>query len=217
MDSVLSFSISKNLEISFQINPLICLGVVAAVLLLVYLITRFKKMRFPLLRSLLGETEVSFDLKFFKLSGKLFAYPPVQKIAWQLYIQLATRVSAIDLPDNEGILKEALDSLYETFKFIRTTLSEAGPELNETVPEGGFTLADLTIIILNKHLRIFLTRWHPQMEQWESKRPPGVSVYEHEQDWNKNKEMREDLKQLHLGLQSFVDTLYALATKNRQD
>ena len=75
-----------------------------------------------------------------------------QKAAWQLYIELSTRIATITLEIEDGDEECALLSIYKIFNITREVLKEKGRECIE--------IARLSILILNKVIRPFTTKWH---------------------------------------------------------
>ena len=80
-----------------------------------------------------------------------------QKVAWELYVELSTRIAVQPAGDNEGSIREALSSLYSIVEATREILREAGP----TVAQGPNSVGALAIEVVNRGLRPFLTKWHP--------------------------------------------------------
>ena len=52
--------------------------------------------------------------------------------AWKIYIELLTRISLQPLKPEEGVIREALDSLYKLFQNMRVILEEGGPGVGLT-------------------------------------------------------------------------------------
>ena len=52
-----------------------------------------------------------------------------RKAAWELYIEFVTRISVVELKSGEGILREALNSLYSLFGITREILRKYGPDV----------------------------------------------------------------------------------------
>src|SRR6266536_1346324 len=50
-----------------------------------------------------------------------------QKAAWEMYIELVTRIVVAELGSDEGLLREALNSIYTLFATTRNILREYGP------------------------------------------------------------------------------------------
>ena len=103
-----------------------------------------------------------------------------QRAAWSLYVELVTRISVEELPEDQGLLREALTSLSSLFTTTRQILREAGPGVGASRQSVG----GIAIHVLNAGLRPFLTRWHPQLQAWETQRPEGKSPKEHEESWS---------------------------------
>ena len=45
-----------------------------------------------------------------------------KKAAWEMYVELATRISVVKMEYDEGLLREALSSLHTLFNTTRTIL-----------------------------------------------------------------------------------------------
>jgi hypothetical protein len=112
-----------------------------------------------------------------------------QKAAWELYVELTTRIAIQPIQSDEGLMREALGSLYNIFGVTRVILRQAGP----SVAQGPNSLGPVAILVLNQGLRPFLTKWHPLLLDYEQKRPQNVSVCDHEQAWPKRIEFHHDL------------------------
>ena len=72
--------------------------------------------------------------------------------AWELYIELLTRITTQPLPINHGDEKIALDSIYSLFGLIRTIIKSHKRDCVE------FT--KIAIIVLNQIIRPFTAKWH---------------------------------------------------------
>lgn len=78
--------------------------------------------------------------------------PADKNAAWEMYIELITRVSTQKLMPNEGDEKSALDSIYQIFSITRDILKRYKRDCME--------FARISIIMLNNVLRPFTTKWH---------------------------------------------------------
>jgi hypothetical protein len=130
-----------------------------------------------------------------------------RKAAWSLYIELVTRISVEPLRVGEGVLREALSSLYSLFATTRLVLREAGPDIG--VSEN--TLGGIAVAVLNRGLRPFLSKWHPELQDWEVQRGSNVSAKQHELNWPKEKELRLELEELREELKQYSDALATIA------
>jgi hypothetical protein len=143
----------------------------------------------------LDTVQIDLNLKLIKLSGQWKPNDAERLAAWELYVELLTRVSVAPL--SGGLLREALTSLYSVFSSTRQILRTHGPILAEAKPQGEYNFGFLAIAFLNFSLRPVLTKWHPALEDWESERAHGVSRLSHEEVWKRANDLREDLA--HLG------------------
>lgn len=126
-----------------------------------------------------------------------------QRAAWNLYVELVSRVTVQALDENQGLMREALNSLYKIFEITRKILKEAGPE----VADGDQSFGPIALAVLNDGLRPFTSKWHPLLKDYEELRPEGVGTLEHEQNWEHYQEMRDELLALQDGMGTYVDIL----------
>jgi hypothetical protein len=153
--------------------------------------------------------EVGLDLRFFKISGTWEPNDAERLAAWELYVELMTRVAVMPLSTGDGLLREALTSLYSLFATSRDILRRHGPTVAEPKPNGQYNFGYLAIAILNVVVRPFLTRWHPLLEEWEANRPPDRSRAQHEQAWPQAAALRADLDATRATLTQYAALLAA--------
>jgi hypothetical protein len=115
-----------------------------------------------------------------------------QKAAWELYVELSTRIAMQPLGPDEGMLREALSSLHSIFNVTREILKNAGP----SVAKGPNSLGAIAIEVLNVGLRPFLAKWHPLLLDYEGQRLAAVSARDHERNWERNSDLRHALANL---------------------
>ena len=151
--------------------------------------------------------EVSVSLPFGIGSAKWEADPTERNAAWSLYVELVTRIAVQSLASDRGLLREALNSLYTLFGTTREILKAAGPEVGASRESVG----GIAIAVLNNGLRPFLTEWHPALEDWEAKRPSGISKKEHEQNWPEAPRLRQGLADLRSDLEQYANALAKIA------
>ena len=72
--------------------------------------------------------------------------------AWEMYVELLTRIATQPLPNEVGIESTALESVYSLFSITRGILRAYGKDCI------GF--AKIAVIILNQVVRPFTARWH---------------------------------------------------------
>jgi hypothetical protein len=140
-----------------------------------------------------SSVQVSLNLHVLQISGTWEPNDVEGKAAWELYVELVTRIAVVPLGAHEGLLREALSSLYSLFATTRDILRRYGPEVAEPKPGGQYSFGVLAVAMLNVGLRPLLARWHPALEDWEASRPPGRSRSEHEQAWEHAADLRAAL------------------------
>jgi hypothetical protein len=125
------------------------------------------------------------------------------RAAWNLYVELVTRVAVEALDEQNGSLREALNSLYQLFPQTREILRTAGPSIGARMP----SIGGLAIAVLNDGLRPFMTKWHPELAHWESQRPATTSPRDHERSFPGARALREDLRVLQIELRRYAEAL----------
>lgn len=72
--------------------------------------------------------------------------------AWELYVELLTRITTQRLPLEHGVEKTALDSVYSLFGTTREVLKRSGRNCVQ--------FARIAVIVLNQIVRPFTAKWH---------------------------------------------------------
>lgn len=151
--------------------------------------------------------EVSISLPFGIGSAKWQTDPTEREAAWSLYVELVTRIAVQHLEVDQGLVREALTSLYSMFGTTREILKKAGPKVGASKHSVG----GIAIMVLNNGLRPFLAKWHPLLQAWEMKRPADMSPKEHEQSWAEEPKLRSELTQLRHDLACYAEALAIIA------
>ncbi len=154
------------------------------------------------------EIQVSLKLPFFSITGKWRINDPEMAAAWELYVELATRVATVPLADTEGLLREVLSSSHTLFESTRDILRRHGRNVAPR-RKGYISFGVIATTVLNTGIRPFLSKWHPALEDHECGRAEGVSRLEHEQDWGRMKEARAELATLREALLQYAKIIEA--------
>jgi hypothetical protein len=121
-------------------------------------------------RDLLGEWGIAkLHLKLGFVEAEFAAQDAERNAAWELFIELATRISTQHLPDEVGSEKQALSSIYSIFPTTREILKSHGPSAQN--------FARVAIAVLNVVLRPFLTRWHVEFEKASTLGPEKLKQF----------------------------------------
>ena len=142
-----------------------------------------------------------------KLSGEWRPDQTERDAAWELYVELITRISVAPLRSDDGVLREALLSLHQLFGVTREILRKYGPALARPPKVGEYRFGHLAIWMLNGVLRPFLSRWHPLLLEWEASRPEGVAATVHERGWERSLELRRELETLRVVMLQYAGIL----------
>ena len=151
--------------------------------------------------------QVTVSLPFGIGSASWEADPTERHAAWELYVELVTRVAVQSLHPQEGLVREAMNSLYSLFGSTRDILRKAGPNVGASHDSVG----GIAIAVLNNGLRPFLSKWHPLLQEWEEKKPNGVSPQVHERAWDKEIIVRGELDALRGDLEQYANALAEIA------
>ncbi len=74
-----------------------------------------------------------------------------KEAAWDLYVELLTRITTQPLPDEDGVEQTALDSIYALFGITRETLKAHGRSCIQ--------FAKIAIVVLEQVVRPFTAKW----------------------------------------------------------
>lgn len=141
------------------------------------------------------------------VEGEWVASRGQKAAAWEMYVELVTRIAVQPLAANEGLLREALASLYTLFGETRRILRAYGPEVAKPERKKLLSFGGIAVDVLNVWLRPVLAAWHPRLQDHESRRPAGASALQHEQAWPAAVELRATLEELRVRLVSYADLL----------
>ncbi|XEO79042.1 hypothetical protein WKT22_04083 [Candidatus Lokiarchaeum ossiferum] len=111
--------------------------------------------------------------------------------AWDLYVELLTRITTQPLNDNDGIEITALESIYSIFSTTRKILKKHGRKCIQ--------FSKIAIIVLNQVIRPFTAKWHLLSKQGTLN------------DNNGKLQFRNELKQLQSKLSNYSKLLAEIA------
>ena len=111
--------------------------------------------------------------------------------AWELYIELLTRITTQKLEPEHGDEKTALDSVYNLFALTRGTLKNQGRMSGE--------FAKIAIVMLNQVVRPFTAKWHK------------LSIAGAFDDEQQCRQFRSELSELQAKLRTYTKMLADMA------
>lgn len=134
-----------------------------------------------------------------------------KQAAWEIYVELVTRVPLAVLEEEQGILREALSSLYSVFQTTRTILRRFGPVPTRPGVGPNQSFSYLAVEMLNIALRPLLSKWHPLLKDYEERRPLSVGILEYERQWEKYAELRQEIASTRRALLTYANALAKIA------
>lgn len=92
--------------------------------------------------------------------------------AWELYVEMITRVATQTLEPGHGQEKAALDSVYQLFPLTREIIKKYGHHC--------INFAKIAVVVLNQVVRPFTSKWHGQMVDGSALGPDKAEVFRRE-------------------------------------
>lgn len=117
-----------------------------------------------------GMKNLKINLHFLQMEWQ--PNDPDRHAAWDLYIELLTRITAQALPAEHGDEATALKSVSSLFPTTREILRRHGSGCNE--------FAKIAIVVLNQIVRPFTTKWHRLSGQGAFGDPGQCAVFRQE-------------------------------------
>jgi len=117
-----------------------------------------------------GMTSLKINVKFLEMEFKPNDYD--KNAAWELYIELLTRISTQHLNPEHGSERTALESIYTLFGLTREVIKQQGRHCIE------FT--KIAVIILNQIIRPFTAKWHRLSIQNAFENPEQCKTFRNE-------------------------------------
>lgn len=125
------------------------------------------------------------------LSLDLMLQDSDREAAWELYIEMLTRIVTQPLPDDAGDEQTALDSIYSLFGTTRGILRQRGRRTIE--------FSKVAIPVLNQVVRPFTAKWHKE------------SLADAFNDPRKRTQFRKELTELQTDLRNYNRLLANIA------
>lgn len=127
--------------------------------------------------------------------------------AWDMYVELVTRIPIAQVKPGESSLRVCLNSLYKLFGATREILRKYGPSIARPRSEGQISFGFLSVKVLDIILRPFLVKWYPLLIDYECTRTGSVSAWEHERKWAMYDELKMGLSEVREALLQYAQLL----------
>ncbi|GHH02886.1 tetratricopeptide repeat protein [Streptomyces lanatus] len=136
---------------------------------------------------------------------------PERMAAYDIQVELVTRIGVQELEPGTGSLREALESLKALIDITRATLHTYSVSLEGSSESGASTVQNLAYALINEAIRPFTSVWHPRLAAYEARCPADVSPLDHEAAWQEADTMRAELTVLRAPLVRIVQGLGAIS------
>lgn len=134
-------------------------------------------------------TSLKINLQF--LEAEFQPSKPDREAAWEMYVELLTRITTQALPSQAGDEATALGSVYQLFPITREILRRRGSAC--------FEFSKIAIVVLNQVIRPFTAKWHRKSLAGSFDDPDGRA------------EFRQELAELQEKLHNYTRLLSAMA------
>lgn len=136
-----------------------------------------------------GLTNIKLTAGFFESEWQ--AQTADQDAAWELYVEMLTRIVTQPLPDRDGDEQAALNSVHSLFGITREILRRQGRDCEQ--------FSKVAIVVLNQIVRPFTAKWHKLALAGAFDQPERCRAF------------RAELKALQLDLLIYAKALAAIA------
>ncbi len=136
--------------------------------------------------------------------------------AWDMYVEIVTRIPVAYVKPEMGLLRISLSSLYKIFDATREILRKYGPSVARPRVEGQLSFAYLSIKVLDLILRPFMMKWHPLLAEYERSKKGSDSPQEHEKKWARYGEFNKAMNEVRETMMQYV-SLLALASDMQEN
>ncbi|MEU6559239.1 hypothetical protein [Nocardia nova] len=127
--------------------------------------------------------------------------------AWELHVELATRISVASLPPDQGLLSEALSSLEHLSERTRRILRDHGPHGDID----GCRFQRLSRTVTDDIVGPLLAQWGPRLASVDEDAQLGSGPVERERAWPEQAVLRGELARMQERLVVIADELAELA------
>ena len=139
-----------------------------------------------------------------------------RKAAWDMYVEIVTRIPVAYVKPEMSLLRICLSSLYKLFDVTREILRKYGPTIARPRAEGQLSFGYLSIKVLDLILRPFMMKWHPLLAEYERTRKESDSPQDHEKKWARYEEFNKAMSEVGEAMMHYVNLL-ALASDMQEN
>lgn len=134
-------------------------------------------------------TSLKVNLKFLEMEWQ--PKEPDKNAAWELYIEMLTRITTQHLQPEQGDEKTTLASIYNLFPLTREIIKRHGRDC--------FEFTKIAVVVLNQVVRPFTEKWHKESLKGAFKKKEKCAQF------------RRELAQLQAKLRQYAKMLAEMA------
>ncbi len=142
-----------------------------------------------------------------KIEGIWLPTENERNAAWDMYVELITRIPVAYIRPGERTLRLEMSSLYKLFDITREILRKYGPSVARPRCEGQLSFGYLAVRVLDMILRPFMVKWYPLLLDYDSTRKKTESAHDHEMKWERYDELVRALREVRDALIQYANVL----------
>lgn len=146
------------------------------------------------------------------IEGIWYPIESERRAAWDMYVEIVTRIPVAYVKPQMGSLRISLSSLYKLFDVTREILRKYGSSVARPRVEGQLSFGYLSINVLDLILRPFMMKWHPLLADYESAKKKSDSPQDHEKKWARYEEFNKAMNEVRGSMIQYA-RLLALASE----
>ncbi|MDD1753468.1 MAG: hypothetical protein LUQ38_10330 [Methanotrichaceae archaeon] len=135
-----------------------------------------------------------------------------RRAAWEMYVEMVTRIPVAYVKPEVGLLRISLSSLYKLFDITREILRKYGSSVARPRDERQLSFGYLSIKVLDLVLRPFVMKWHPMLAEYERTKKESDSPQDHEKKWARYNEFDKAMNEVRETMMQYANLL-ALASE----
>jgi len=135
-----------------------------------------------------------------------------RRAAWEMYVEIVTRIPVAYVKPEVGLLRIGLSSLYKLFDVTREILRKYGSSVARPRAEGQLSFGYLSIKVLDFVLRPFMMKWNPMLAEYERTKKESDSPQDHEKKWARYDEFNKAMNEVRETMMQYA-SLLALASE----
>lgn len=157
--TLISLSLNNDYSLSFSINLIVIVGLVAVAFIIIGIRRRFGR-----------HSNFEIDTAEMGIGSQKISFKPNlrdQEIAYKIWVELSTRKIGLPIDLDHDVISEIYDSWHSFFSITRELIKDI--PVSKVKNPSTRKIITLSITLLNKGLRPHLTTWQARFRRWYDK------------------------------------------------